>query len=407
MKMNSLFGKTVVFGIILMVICVGYNSTAKNIKNDNVFLDMDSNHINSGFNGNTLFVGGTEPGNYSKIQDAIDNASDGDTVFVYDDSSPYYEIIMINKSVNLIGEDKNSIIIDGQRIDDVVMVMADYVSISGFTIQKGRLTPPFVHSGIYLDGCNNCTINDNIMSDNNVGINFYMSDKNTIYNNLIIDNYGNGLDFVRSHNNSIIMNEIHENDNGIYLQQCESTEIVGNSIINQRYKGIYLSESSKGVIVNNTIQGCEKGILVFWKSSYNHIGNNDIRDIEHSTGVSIEGYSDFNMVCNNKIANCIRYGVKIICSEFNTIRQNDFINNTINDIYLIVESNNNKITQNNFEENIFKLFFKNCENNSWEGNYWGRPRISPKLLFGFRDLNRIKLPVFAFDLRPALSPIDC
>ncbi len=40
--------------------------------------------------GNTLYVGGDGPGNYTKIQDAINNASDGDTVFVYDDSSPYY-----------------------------------------------------------------------------------------------------------------------------------------------------------------------------------------------------------------------------------------------------------------------------------------------------------------------------
>jgi hypothetical protein len=45
-----------------------------------------------------LYVGGTGEGNYSRIQDAIDDAVDGDTVFVYDDSSPYYEHIRINKS---------------------------------------------------------------------------------------------------------------------------------------------------------------------------------------------------------------------------------------------------------------------------------------------------------------------
>ncbi|UCD13765.1 MAG: hypothetical protein JSW60_09460 [Thermoplasmatales archaeon] len=35
------------------------------------------------FDGKTLYVGGDGPGNYSKIQDAIDNASDGDTVSVF------------------------------------------------------------------------------------------------------------------------------------------------------------------------------------------------------------------------------------------------------------------------------------------------------------------------------------
>ena len=54
--------------------------------------------------GNTLYVGGSGPGNYSRIQYAINNASDGDTVFVFDDSSPYFENLIIDVSINLIGE---------------------------------------------------------------------------------------------------------------------------------------------------------------------------------------------------------------------------------------------------------------------------------------------------------------
>lgn len=46
--------------------------------------------------GNKLYVGGTA-NNYTRIQDAINAANDGDTIFVYDDSSPYYENLIINK----------------------------------------------------------------------------------------------------------------------------------------------------------------------------------------------------------------------------------------------------------------------------------------------------------------------
>jgi hypothetical protein len=46
--------------------------------------------------GKTLYVGGDGDGNYTRIQDAIDNASDEDTVFVYDDSSPYYENVVVH-----------------------------------------------------------------------------------------------------------------------------------------------------------------------------------------------------------------------------------------------------------------------------------------------------------------------
>ena len=51
----------------------------------------------SSINGNTLYVGGDGPGNYSIIQDAIDNSSDGDTIFVY--NGTYYEHLEVDKSL--------------------------------------------------------------------------------------------------------------------------------------------------------------------------------------------------------------------------------------------------------------------------------------------------------------------
>ncbi len=59
----------------------------------------------SGCKGITLYVGGTGAGNYSTIQSAIDAASSGDTVFVY--NGIYYENVVLNKDdINLIGENK-------------------------------------------------------------------------------------------------------------------------------------------------------------------------------------------------------------------------------------------------------------------------------------------------------------
>ncbi len=66
--------------------------------------------------GNWLYVGGSGPGNYTTIQDAVDNASEGDTVFVFDDSSPYVENIVVNTSLSLIGEKKETTIINGSTI---------------------------------------------------------------------------------------------------------------------------------------------------------------------------------------------------------------------------------------------------------------------------------------------------
>ncbi len=86
--------------------------------------------------GNWLYVGGSGPGNYTRIQDAIDNASDEDTVFVYDDSSPYYENLIINKSVNLIGENKINTVILGEQSDITIQIISDNVNVSGFNIKN-------------------------------------------------------------------------------------------------------------------------------------------------------------------------------------------------------------------------------------------------------------------------------
>jgi hypothetical protein len=45
--------------------------------------------------GGWLYVGGSGPGNYTTIQQAINDASNGDTVYVYDDSSPYKEQVSV------------------------------------------------------------------------------------------------------------------------------------------------------------------------------------------------------------------------------------------------------------------------------------------------------------------------
>jgi len=84
--------------------------------------------------GSILYVGGSGPGNYTRIQDAIDNASDGDRIFVY--SGTYYEKIVIDKSVILVGEDKNTTIIDSSHSENIVNIVCDNATISGFTIQN-------------------------------------------------------------------------------------------------------------------------------------------------------------------------------------------------------------------------------------------------------------------------------
>ncbi len=119
--------------------------------------------------GNTLYVGGYGPDNYTKIQDAIDDSVDGDIFFVYDDSSPYHESIQINKSINLIGEDRNTTIIDANGNSHNILIKSDVVSIHEFTLQNPNLY------GIDDIGFGFCTFSDNIIINTFGGIRMWSS----------------------------------------------------------------------------------------------------------------------------------------------------------------------------------------------------------------------------------------
>ena len=110
--------------------------------------------------GKILYVGGIGPENYSTIQAALDVATDGDTIFVFNDSSPYEECIEIHDKISLIGEDKESTIIIGDCLEKIITVYDRQVTISGFTI-KTNDSKRYPFYGIYIKG-EETTIKDNI-----------------------------------------------------------------------------------------------------------------------------------------------------------------------------------------------------------------------------------------------------
>jgi len=172
--------KIIALGIMLLFLGMTISSsTGFNLEKQSTITTLD---------GNTLYVGGSGPNNYTKIQDAIDNASDGDTVFVY--NGTYYGNLNVSKSINLIGENKDTTIIDGNEIGDVVYVSADWVNIIEFTIKNGS-------NGIYLDDSYYNFISSNIISNNNKdGIYLRYSDNNIINQNNITSNIKFGVSLI-------------------------------------------------------------------------------------------------------------------------------------------------------------------------------------------------------------------
>ncbi|MDH7506475.1 MAG: right-handed parallel beta-helix repeat-containing protein [Candidatus Thermoplasmatota archaeon] len=219
---NKKFKKEIIFGLILIIL------EANTVSGYTYNLNY-SNTLNPG---NWLYVGGSGPGNYSTITEALFYANNGDTIFVYDDSSPYYEQVNINKEVFLIGENTKTTIVDASNSTEVIFVKANNVTIKGFTITNGTV-------GIQITG-DYVIIKNNIICNNyNYGISISgFGDSNIISENTISDNG-------------------HEEPNvttgygGIYLALTATNKIKNNNFINNSNTNAFFFKSFLNIWMHN------------------------------------------------------------------------------------------------------------------------------------------------------------
>lgn len=160
--------------------------------------------------GNKLYVGGSGMGNYSSIQDAIDNATDGDTIYVFDGT---FSHILVNKSLSIIGNGSASTFISDHF--ETIIITANWTNISGFTVKSifPIISGTQPNCGIELINAANCKIENINVSSSNLGIYLYGSNDNAIVNNTIIDNLGTGIYLDSCRNNKIYYNNFINNSN--------------------------------------------------------------------------------------------------------------------------------------------------------------------------------------------------
>ncbi|MBU0498182.1 MAG: right-handed parallel beta-helix repeat-containing protein [Candidatus Thermoplasmatota archaeon] len=188
----------------------------------------------------TLYVGGSGPGNYSTIQQAVDNTTTGDTVFVY--SGYYFENITINTSIHLFGENQKTTVIDAMEHGPVVTILADNVTLYNFSIQNACDPIVGYAPGIKIVHCHDTIIKHNILGPkNSEGLYMYQSDNNTIYRNTFYYNR-DALLLSGSNNNQIIENHLGFSDiAGLNIFDSHGNQIIRNNflfnMINTRVNG--------------------------------------------------------------------------------------------------------------------------------------------------------------------------
>jgi parallel beta-helix repeat protein len=229
------------------------------------------------------------PDDYGSIQEAINHASDGDTVFIK--KGVYVENPIVNKSISLVGEDRDSTVID---VTAGLKVQSNYVNITGLTIYDG-------HHGITVSA-NSSRIFGNKITDARVGIALLSAYNNVVAEN-ILENIGLSAAIRLSYSNN---NIIQYN----YIDSCT--------------EGIQLREgSSNNTVIDNIVSNCQ-----------------DVAIRLLGSGLGKKWYGpDGNTIMRNNISYS-RVGTTVYGANNNVVSNNNYVNNTIQfsaseDYYLI------------------------------------------------------------------------
>jgi parallel beta-helix repeat protein len=346
----------------------------------------------SSFNGDILYVGGSGPGNYSKIKSAYDDAKSGDTIFVF--SGTYYEFLHIKKTINLIGEDKDTTsIIYNTKEDGPIIIEAPYVKISGFTVYNPN--PNLVcYIEILYENNHHVSISDCIfynnplhIDDGSVGINVVYSSYNTISNCTFLYNDDEGICLNFKSNHNIVENCYFSNCQlGIEFQNS-SYNTIDNCIMKDCSDGIGITvkgyTSNNNIIKNcNIYNNYQSGIYLF--DTYGNVIYNCYLNKNLDSGISIGGqYSYNNLIVDNEISNSTMCswggGLQLGWSCHNNTFSNNHISDCNNGVYIedtfdTDDCNDNLFYHNNFVDNT-QGAFDECDN-LWDngypsgGNFW-------------------------------------
>jgi parallel beta-helix repeat protein len=263
---------------------------------------------------------------HETIQEAIDAARPGDTVYI--SSGVYFENLVINKSITIVGEGWSNTVLSGNKSGTIVEILSDNVSLCGFTLCNAE-------EAIALDNVKNCEIRENFIT--NISL-----------------SYGTGIHAVNCENITVEGNYFEDiYYYHVFFQQTRNSRIKRNSFTaNMRWsQPIFVYFSDQNVIELNLVSGCgvvnEGGIGLLYSNNniilYNNIVENDW------VGISL------------RFSNCC-------VIEGNTIFGQDWFG-------LRMEGcKDNRICCNNFVSNHIHAYLKSCENMTWNtenyGNYW-------------------------------------
>jgi parallel beta-helix repeat protein len=378
--------------------------------------------------GQWYYVGGTGPNNYTKIQDAIDNTTNGDTVIVY--PGIYNETLEIHTSIQLQGTNPLTTCIDGQNnTTDVITCAGTDTIISGFTIAHCTMN----HSCVLFNHTTNCTLYGNLIHTGEYAVTMQNAQNISIINNTFLQILSTQTGYI-----------------AIRLIQSKFCTVSQNTI--SSWTGGILLSGSHHQITKNTITNTDRGITdmmntlpgatMYLAIDENHLENNKIAifltspqdySITHNiitnattVGVNIieeviSGLTPKNITIQNNLITDSAQAMVIENAINLSIKENDILHNTIG--FSFYYCSDTSVENNTFQDNdkstdylwaVFPVSSISRKVPRFDMNFWNQPQKTPYPIFGRWGLlqpdsvfDRMNiLPWMTFDWHPAIEPYE-
>lgn len=297
------------------------------------------------------------PTDYPTIQEALNEANEGDTIYV--GPGIYNECVIISTSyLTVLGSGESCVIVGDSDAHTVEISRARNVTFSGFLLNGSNVLP---WAGIHVSQSCNINLTDNIVTNHYRGIYLWDSSFDVLNNNSMFRNCYNlevwGLTL--SHFLHEICSSNTVNGKPVYYwvnnRDCQVPSDAGY---------VALVNSSSITVTSLNLSGNGQGMLLAYTD------NSTIRNVTCSN--NIRGIhmvlSDNNTVLESNVSNNVESGILLVSSSYNDLIKNN-VSDSESGIYLSFSSllpwrsRDNLLDENSVRRNYDGIILSSAENN--------------------------------------------
>ncbi len=275
-------------------------------------------------------------GDFLTIQDAVDNAADGDTIRIW--NGTYTENVVVNRTLTIIGNTTSNVTIDGDQDAPVVNITAGHVNITGLKIVSSstnsdigivvinttqasitRVNFTNLETGIQIYNSSHTSISWINISGIDDGI--YLQKSNyTDITDVNLTNLDNGIKIYDTSNCNITRVNLTDMQDGIYLWNSTSCNLTGISTNDITY-AIQFVKSSQSTVYNSLFYNIHAGVT-FQESNNITVTSNNVSLVGNSAFIAY--YSDYISIINNEAYDIEQTDVAFIWATHVTLSGNSF-----------------------------------------------------------------------------------